>query len=151
MRRFLAPFAALAFAACASSGGSSGGSSTTPTAQNETGTQQAERGAKLYGEHCAKCHGDSGQGTDKGPAVVGVANGALPLDPPPNAKYRKVQFHTAKDIALWVKDNMPADKPGSLTIPQYFDILAFDLKANGVDVSQKPVNLDTAESFVIHP
>jgi hypothetical protein len=29
--------------------------------------------------------------------------------------------------------------------------LAFDLKANGVDVTGKPVNADTAASFVPHP
>src|SRR6266487_3114045 len=63
-----------------------------------TGDQVA-RGGKLYGEHCAKCHGDAGQGTDKAPPVVGP--GSLPLDPRPGQK-RKAQFHTAKDVASFV-------------------------------------------------
>src|SRR6266542_2465960 len=45
-----------------------------------TGNDQAGEGGKLYGKHCAKCHGEAGQGTRKGPPVVGKE--ALPLDPP---------------------------------------------------------------------
>ena len=45
---------------------------------------QAEAGGPLYGQFCAKCHGDAGQGTDQAPPVVGP--NALPLDPRPTAK-----------------------------------------------------------------
>lgn len=33
--------------------------------------------------------------------------------------------------------NMPAKAPGSLTREQYWAILAFDLKANGINLDQK--------------
>jgi hypothetical protein len=33
---------------------------------------------------------------------VGVAKGALPLDPPKGAKHRKQQFGTAADVAAFV-------------------------------------------------
>jgi cytochrome c len=132
--------AGLALAACAHTG--------TPAATVEVPAgDQVALGGKLYGEHCAKCHGDGGQGTDKGPAVVGA--GALPLDPRPGSK-RKVQFHNAKDVALFVKKAMPGDDPGSLTDDQYFAILAFDLKANGVDVSGKTIDAASAEKIVLH-
>ena len=88
---------------------------------------QVESGQKLYGKHCASCHGDAGQGGKKAPPVVGKS--ALPLDPPDGAKVRKSQFHTANDVAEFVVKKMPAKKPGSLKADEYWAILAFDLKA----------------------
>lgn len=119
----------------------------TTVAAASGGEDQAAEGAKLYAKHCAKCHGDAGQGK-KGPAVVG--KDALPLDPPAKAKVRKTQFHTAQDVAAFVAEKMPANKPGSLTADQYYDILAFDLKANGVDVSGKKIDPTTAAQIKLH-
>ncbi len=112
---------------------------------------QVAWGQELYGKECASCHGDSGEG-GKGmhaPAVVG--KNALPLDPPAGAKFRKNQFHTAQDVYDFVKKTMPPDKPGSLTDEQYAAIIAFDLKANGVDMTGKKVDSTTLSSFVLHP
>ncbi len=104
-----------------------------------TFADQVAQGQKLYGQYCANCHGASGEG-GKAPAVVGLKTGALPLDPPPTAKYRKSQFKTVADIAGFVAKNMPADAPGTLTEEQYFSILAFDLKANGIDLGDKKLD-----------
>src|SRR5687768_5790024 len=93
-----------------------------------TAGEQIDRGAKLFGANCAKCHGDQGQGK-KGPALVGKT--ALPLDPPATAKKRDVKFKTAADVFDWVKANMPP-KGAKLSDEEYAAILAFDLKANGV-------------------
>ncbi|HSQ68193.1 MAG TPA: c-type cytochrome [Polyangiaceae bacterium] len=112
---------------------------------------QVEWGQKLYGEYCAECHGDKGQGNanDKhAPPVVGKE--ALPLHPREGAK-RAVDFHTAADVAAFVVKNMPGDAPGSLTPEEYYAILAFDLHANGVDLAGKQVDATTAASFVLHP
>jgi cytochrome c len=109
---------------------------------------QAARGAKLFAKQCAQCHGNAGQGTKKAPPVVGSA--ALPLDPPANAKVRKTQFHTAADVAQFVATKMPAPKPGSLTADEYYAILAFDLKANGVDVSKQKIDPSTAAEIKLH-
>jgi len=98
--------------------------------------EQVALGQTLYGAHCASCHGNSGEGAGA-PAVVGLAKGALPLDPPPNAKYRKTQFKTVADVAAFVVKYMPAKTPGSLTEEQYWSILAFDLKANGIQLDKK--------------
>ena len=109
---------------------------------------QVKQGAELYKKHCAGCHGDAGQGGKKAPPVVG--KDALPLDPPANAKVRKNKFHTAGDVAEFVVKNMPAKKPGSLKPDEYWAILAFDLKANGVDVKEK-VDATSAAKVVLHP
>ena len=108
---------------------------------------QVDRGATVYGEHCAGCHGDNGEGTDLGPRVVGLAEGALPLDPPLDAA-RDVTFTTAGDIAGWVAANMPGDAPGSLDLDEYVDVLAFALFANGVD-REDEVTLDNAADLTI--
>ena len=110
---------------------------------------QAAAGGGLYGQFCAKCHGDAGQGTEGAPPVVGAE--ALPLDPRPTQKYRKNQFHTAKDVFDFVGANMPPKGPKPM-MDQYLDILAFDLKANGIDLTGKPaLTPDNLSSIVIHP
>ena len=109
---------------------------------------QVEAGATLFKKHCAKCHGDAGQGGKKAPPVVGKE--ALPLDPAPGAKIRKTQFHTAQDVAAFVAEKMPANKPGSLKIDEYYAILAFDLKANGVDVEKEKIDATTAAKIKLH-
>ncbi len=119
----------------------------TAIASASGGEDQAAEGAKLYAKHCAKCHGDGGQGK-KGPPLVGKE--ALPLDPPATAKLRKTQFHTAQDVAAFVAANMPPKKGGSLTTDQYYAILAFDLKANGVDVGGKKIDPTTAAEIKLH-
>lgn len=137
--------AATAFG-CAHEGG--GAAPATASAPADA-VAQAEAGGALYGQFCAKCHGDGGQGTDQGPAVVGPK--ALPLDPPAKAQLRKTQFHTAKDVFDFVGANMPPKGPKP-TLDQYLDILAFDLKANGVDLSGKPpLTPDNLSAIVIHP
>jgi cytochrome c len=114
----------------------------------QTFAEQVSLGQELYGAHCASCHGDSGQGGDA-PAVVGLDKGALPLDPPAKAKHRKTQFKTVADVADFVVQNMPAKKPGSLTAEQYWAILAFDLKANGIDLGEKKLDATVAPTLEI--
>ncbi len=142
---------ALSFVAC---GGETPPASTpagsNAAASTATFAEQVAEGQKLYGAHCASCHGAGGEGKD-GPRVVGVAQGALPPDPPASSKFRKNKFHTAADIASFVVANMPSDVPGSLHEDQYWDILAFDLKANGVDLGTKHLDATTAAAVVIHP
>ena len=110
--------------------------------------KQVAEGQKLYGRHCAKCHGDSGQGTKDAPPVVGAS--ALPLDPPATARVRKTQFHTAGDVLDFISANMPAKKPGSLKQSEYLAILAFDLKANGVERTGNALDASTAKTIELH-
>ena len=112
-------------------------------------TEQVADGQELYGMHCAKCHGDSGEGSDEGPRVVGIAKGALPIDPPADRKARKGRFVTVANVADFVVKNMPPKKAGTLSTEQYLAILAFDLKANGVDLGRDPLTLAKAADLVI--
>jgi S-disulfanyl-L-cysteine oxidoreductase SoxD len=110
--------------------------------------EQVAVGQRLYGENCASCHGAGGEGK-AAPRVVGLKQGALPLDPPPGAKARKTQFKTVADVADFTVRTMPADHPGSLEAEQYWAILAFDLKANGIDLGDKKLDGALAATLTI--
>jgi cytochrome c len=127
-----------------------GGAQTAParTAAPATFADQVAAGGSLYGAHCASCHGDHGQGTERAPRVVGLSDGALPLDPPPTRMVRHSQFRTVADVADFVVHNMPRDAPGSLREDEYWSILAFDLHANGVDL-QQPLDASVAQTLTI--
>lgn len=128
--------------ACGGGAAEQGGGATPPAG----GGDQIAMGQSLYGENCASCHGAGGEGHGSAPPVVG--KGALPLDPRPGSK-RAVQFKTVADVGGWVKANMPPKAPGSLTDDQYWAILAFDLKANGVDLGGKHLDGALAQTLVI--
>ena len=152
----------LLLAACGSSQGSDTTPTSTPVPVAEPGpgpapadtpapavsaaADAAERGAALYGERCASCHGDAGQG-GKAPAVVG--KDALPLEPRSGSK-RGVQFKTALDVLQYVKAKMPGDDPGSLSDEDARAIIAFDLKANGVDLTGKDLSDATLAAIALH-
>lgn len=117
-------------------------------AEPKTFPEQVARGQELFAANCAKCHGEAGEG-GKGPRLVGLQQGALPLDPPASRKHRHTRFVTVGDVADFVMANMPADNPGSLTGPQYLAILAFDLKANGIDLGSEPLTMAKARELQI--
>lgn len=128
---------------------SAGPAAPTSAGGPSTFAEQVTLGQKLYGEKCASCHGSGGEGSKGAPMVVGVDKGALPLDPPATAKYRKTQFHTAADVAGFVVKNMPPGGDSSLKESDYWAILAFDLHANGVDLPQK-LDASNAGTVVLH-
>jgi cytochrome c len=103
-------------------------------------------GQKLYAENCASCHGANGEGKGRSPLLVG--KGALPLEPRAGTK-RNAQFKTAADVFKYAKASMPPDKPGGLSDDQYWSILAFDLKANGADLSGKTLDASSGASTSI--
>jgi cytochrome c len=94
--------------------------------------EQVAQGDELFGVHCASCHGVDGQGTQRAPRV---AEGALPLRPPPTRLVRRAEFRTVADVADFVVHNMPPGEAGSLRDDEYWAILAFDLHANGVELA----------------
>ena len=115
----------------------------------ESFTDQAVKGAVLYTTNCAKCHGALGQGTEDGPRVVGLDDGALSLNPPAGAEKRTMKFRTVADVARFVVTNMPADDPGKLSEEDYFRILAFDLRANGINLGNQHLDMGLAEAIEI--
>jgi mono/diheme cytochrome c family protein len=118
-----------------------------PAVPPATFAEQVTLGQELYGSQCAGCHGASGEGGDA-PPLVGLAQGALPLDPPQGSKYRTTQFKTVADIAAFTTKNMPPRRSDTLSDVQHWAILAFDLKANGIEL-QQPLDAAVAATLEI--
>jgi cytochrome c len=126
------------------------GEPATEAASPATFAEQVARGQQVYGAKCGGCHGSSGEGKPGGgPPVVGLDRGALPLAPPPTAKYRKTEFKTVADIADFVVQTMPPNAPGSLSADDYYAVLAFDLKANGIDLGDKKLDGELAKTLEV--
>ena len=92
---------------------------------------QAKRGADVYKDQCAPCHGDNLKGTDAGgPTLVGpdFINGW-------------------KDMSLGallnkVNMDMPSNAPGTLTPEQYADVLSYVLSMNKYPAGQTELPTD---------
>jgi mono/diheme cytochrome c family protein len=138
----------LGLAACGGGAEPATTSTTTPATPPPAMTADAQiaRGGELYGASCAGCHGDSGEG-GRGPRLVG--EGRLPRQPREGAK-RDVEFVTAADVFAWVGANMPPTAPGSLPAEDYLAILAFDLSANGVELTE-PLTAEQLGAITINP
>lgn len=79
----------------------------------------AERGARVYAQQCAYCHGDQGQGT--------MVNGQFAFPPLWGAKSYNwgAGMHNPKNAAAFVKYNMPYGKGGSLSDQDAWDVATF--------------------------
>lgn len=81
---------------------------------------QAARGADLYQQHCAVCHGVRLQGTPAAPLTGESFRGRW-----------EDGKHTLDDLYYIIRSLMPNSAPGSLSKPQYADIVSYILKVNG--------------------
>jgi cytochrome c len=90
-------------------------------AEMGNGKNMSGTGALLYERECESCHGDHGQGTTA-PAVLG------------NRRYARGKFKNAQELFDYVAKNMPKDKPGSLDITQYWNIVTFVVATTGTPI-----------------
>jgi thiosulfate dehydrogenase len=113
-----------------------------PTAQNVSGrgflrlkSPQAPdpaRGATVYVQKCAVCHGDQGQGTD-------APSGATIYPPLWGPKSFNIGAGMARlnTAAAFVKANMPLGQGNSLTDQEAFDVAAFFTRQPRPDFAAK--------------
>ena len=90
--------------------------------------EQATRGAKVYADNCAACHGDKLEGTSTGgPTLSGkdFVNGWKAM--------------SAGELFDKISMDMPSNAPGSLKPDQYADVMAFVLKTNKYPAGQTPL------------
>ena len=81
--------------------------------------EQAERGAAVYMEKCAMCHGDSLGGVESAPALTGPGF------------YANWEGETLNALFERIRTTMPQDNPGSLSRIQNADIVAHVLRVGG--------------------
>ncbi|HET9028643.1 MAG TPA: c-type cytochrome [Candidatus Aquilonibacter sp.] len=77
---------------------------------------QARAGQTLFYEHCAECHGASGQG-NYGPGLL--------------TQDGNVQWQPVYYVFSYMRQHMPAGDAGALRQDEYIDIMAFMLKSHG--------------------
>jgi mono/diheme cytochrome c family protein len=123
---------------CAMRGGASAAPDEPPPVDTLT---QIRRGEKIFGGACAGCHGALGQGGTKGPAVTGMR--ALPLDPPPRARHRRMRFVTARDVYDFLRSNMPPNDPSSLSEQDRVAVVTYQLSTGPTDIGPRPLTLDS--------
>lgn len=103
-------------------------------------TQQARAGQHVFSQHCSECHGSNLQG-EAGPPLKGQPFAA-------NLRYGKM---SAQQLFDFIKTQMPASAPGSLTRRQYLQALAYILSENGYPAGSTPVSSSTLASIKLLP
>jgi mono/diheme cytochrome c family protein len=131
---------------------------------------QADRGATVFANECARCHGQRGEGIGSASAILGP--GALPeypralvgsTDPaqsdpqllqieaqarPAGSAWRD-QFRTAQDLFNFVSTRMPKGNAGKLPQPDYWAVVSFMLAVQGAKVSASGLGPTNASSIPI--
>ena len=111
--------------------------------------EQVTLGQQLYGAQCAGCHGNVRRRHQRRPRRRRPRQGRAPARSGSHGEVQKIEFKTVADIAEFVVKSMPPKAPGSLTAEEYFAILAFDLKANGIDLGDKKLDGELAKTLEV--
>jgi cytochrome c len=92
--------------------------------------RQVVQGKAIYARRCAKCHGADGQGK-MGPSLIG-------------AEHHLSGYGTADVLFDYTRQVMPADRPGRMQDVEYWAVLAYLLKENGLLPPDTPLGSETA-------
>ena len=87
--------------------------------------QQAIRGAADYSTNCASCHSVDLRGNSNTPSLLGMSFMFIWEDRSLGELYTKM------------RDEMPSDRPGSLSTQSYEDLLAYLLQSNQFPAGEK--------------
>lgn len=79
---------------------------------------QAQRGGDFYQIQCAKCHGTSLDNGENGVPLKG------------EYFQKRWSGKTVGELFNFMREKMPPEKPGSLGLPRYAELLAFILSEN---------------------
>ena len=81
--------------------------------------EQAKRGAEVYAEKCAMCHGDGLGGVESAPPLTGAGF------------FGNWEGETLNALFERIRMTMPLDSPGTLSRAQNADVVAHVLKVGG--------------------
>lgn len=93
----------------------------------------AQAGSEVFQSRCASCHGEQGQGVSA-PALLG-----------PDATLSS--FKDGAGLFRYIKRNMPADRPGSLSEVEALQVTAFVLLENGLVSGETKLSMDSLASI----
>ena len=98
---------------------------------------QAERGQAEYAAECSECHAADLRGDNTSPSLVGMSFAFL------------WGGSTLGELFSQVQEQMPTDRPGTLSGQTYRDILAFILRANNYPQGDKELEGDDLDDIII--
>ncbi len=135
----------------------------------ETATQ-ADYGAELFRLVCRDCHGDKGQGLTYAWRATWAPKDQncwqskchAPNHPPDGFEIphyiRPIigpgtlgAYETAADLFAHLRDDQPWYNPGSMTDEENWQLTAFLLRENDVDLQGEPLGPGRAASLPVHP
>jgi mono/diheme cytochrome c family protein len=98
---------------------------------------QAARGEEVYGYACARCHGKALEGKDDAGPLAGKEFMSGRTGAPLSALFTKINTR------------MPDDDPGSLSLAETADVLAYVLQANKLPAGKEELPTDVARLKLI--
>jgi hypothetical protein len=129
---------------------------------------QVEVGAQIYYLVCSTCHGDHGQGlTDEGVDLTDRRDincwqskchaSNHPSDgfklphtiPPIVGPHMASKYLSAQELYEFVSTSMPWHAPGSLTSQEYWQVTAYVLYINGINLGGRDLNSGNAASVTL--
>jgi cytochrome c len=93
---------------------------------------QADRGKALFGENCAKCHGETLAGMDEIPPLSGSHFMA------------DWETQSVADLVQRIHNTMPLDNPGALSSASSTDVVAYLLSQNQIPAGNTELPLDAS-------
>jgi quinoprotein glucose dehydrogenase len=102
---------------------------------------QADRGKVLFGNNCAKCHGETLAGMDEIPPLQG---------PHFMADW---ETQSIADLVQRIHNTMPLDNPGALSNASSTDVVAYLMSQNGIPAgaAELPVDASMQSQIRIDP
>ena len=97
---------------------------------------QAERGGAVYPSACGLCHGRRLNGAPDDPDMRST---------PPLARARFLRNWEGRTLATlleYTRATMPEDNPGSLTVDEYVDVIAYMLSVGGMPAGETELQPD---------
>ena len=93
--------------------------------------QQAARGAADYSTNCASCHSVDLRGNSNTPSLLGMSFMFIWED------------RSLAELYTKMRDEMPSDRPGSLSTRSYEDLLAYLLQSNQFPAGENQLKAST--------
>jgi mono/diheme cytochrome c family protein len=93
---------------------------------------QADRGKVLFGNNCAKCHGEGLAGMDEIPPLQG---------PHFMADW---ETQSIADLVQRIHNTMPLDNPGALSNASSTDVVAYLMLENGIPAGNTELPVDSS-------
>jgi S-disulfanyl-L-cysteine oxidoreductase SoxD len=93
---------------------------------------QADRGKVLFGQNCAKCHGETLSGMDEIPPLSGSHFMA------------DWETQSVADLVQRIHNTMPLDNPGALSNASSTDVVAYLLSQNQIPAGNTELPVDAS-------